>query len=1025
MMQTGYGPLQTAPQDPNNKGRATAQSARFFAGLSEESLRTSAFEKPGQILLVEDDPLLRNSVKQFLERRLHTIIEAENAETAMALARKEPPDLILLDLGLPDADGCDICKAVKADPILQYIPIIITTGMRDAATQLRAFECGANDFLHKPLDFFLLEARVRAMLKYQRAVEALRRAHAELERRVKERTEELVKANTILRHEIEERKTAQEALRRQQQEQQTIFDSVPAMIWYKDCNNRILRVNKAGAEVIGRTAAELEGRRTEEIYPDDAAKYYADDLEVIRTGTPKMGIIEQHLSKTGEKLWVRADKLPYIDETGKISGVIALAIDVTDRLRMEDAMRENNARMVKLIENMDAMLVHDREGRFIIANRPACEQLGYTREELLERSVKDIVPDFTEEKFQDLWKRSMEAGHSVEIQGLHRRKDGSTFSADMRIGLIELGGKTLMMCLARDITARVKAEVALRNSEERYAVAARGANDGLWDWNLRDGRIYFSPRWKAMIGFKDNEIGDKPDLWFTRVHPDDAVRVRLDLDSHIEGHKDLFESEYRIRHKDGSYRWMLCRGLALRDEHEVPYRIAGSQTDITGRKIAEIRLQHDALHDGLTGLPNRALFNDRAGQAIARAQRHDKYRFAVLLMGIDRFKIINDSLGHRVGDQLLNEISRRLESVLRTGDTVARLSSDEFGILLDDIGSEEDAVTEAERMKEEIGRQFQLGDHEIFITTSIGIAIGDGRYRQPDDVLRDADTAMHRAKKRGKARHEVFRSGFHESVASVLQLETDLRNAMTRRELRLHYQPIVDLRSGKLSGFEALIRWYKADNTVVSPGDFIPLAEETDLIVPMTWWVLGEASRQLKEWQSKYPQLAHCTVNVNLSSKLFLHENMFSQIRQVIDDSGIDPAMLKFEITESAFLDQSERALNGLKELKSLKSHIVLDDFGTGYSSLSYLHTLPIDTLKIDRSFVGRMEQGKNEIVRTIINLAHNLKMDVVAEGVETAEQARQLKELHCQYGQGYLFARPLNAESAANLVAVKENWLT
>ncbi|HEY6360956.1 MAG TPA: EAL domain-containing protein [Vicinamibacterales bacterium] len=563
--------------------------------------------------------------------------------------------------------------------------------------------------------------------------------------------------------------------------------------------------------------------------------------------------------------------------------------------------------------------------------------------------------------------------------------------------------------------SRRQAEAALRESEERYALAARGANDGLWDWDLRSNHIYLSARWKFMVGYEDAEIAGHPDEWFGRVHPDDIDRLRAGIADHLEGRTPQFETEHRIRHRDGTYRWMLSRGLSVRDRSGQAYRMAGSQTDINQGKVS----------DSLTGLPNRLLFIDRLGRSIERTKRHKNYLFAVLFIDLDRFKVVNDSLGHIVGDHLLVAIARRLESDLRSGDTFARLGThptiarvggDEFTILIDDIKDVSDAVRVAERIQANLQRPFTIDGHEVFMSASVGIATSATGYEQPEAILRDADTAMYRAKAWGTARCEVFDTEMRNRAVARLELETALRRAVERQEFQLHYQPIVSLDTGLPNGFEGLIRWRHPERGLVEPGEFIPVAEETGLIQPIGWWVLREACRQMRVWQASLCAYA-TTISVNLSGQQFMQSDLIDQIEQILQNTGLDGSSLKLEITESTIIGNIDAVVHTLLRLKELGVQLAIDDFGTGYSSLSYLQHLPIDTLKIDRSFIANMSADNSEIVRAIVALAHHLRLDVVAEGIETAEQRAQLIEFGCTHGQGYLFSKPVDSEAAGLLI--------
>ncbi|HEX6188214.1 MAG TPA: EAL domain-containing protein [Pyrinomonadaceae bacterium] len=435
--------------------------------------------------------------------------------------------------------------------------------------------------------------------------------------------------------------------------------------------------------------------------------------------------------------------------------------------------------------------------------------------------------------------------------------------------------------------------------------------------------------------------------------------------------------------------------------------------------------RHAAFHDTLTNLPNRALLAENLKFVIERAKQHEDYQFAVLFLDLDRFKNVNDSLGHSIGDQLLIAMARRLEHCIRESDMVARLGGDEFAILLDGLSDSGVATNMARRIQAKLESPFNLSGHEVFTTTSIGIAMSSTGYDHPEAMLRDADTAMYRAKAQGKACYEVFDKGMHARAVYLLQMENDLRRAIDREEFRVHYQPIVSLDTGQLAGFEALIRWQHPERGFVSPGDFISLAEDTGLIVPIGMWVLKEACQQLAKWQWQSHTTRNLFMSVNLSSKQLAQSALVNQIRDVLQESHVEPKHLKLEITESAVMENAETAVQLLRRLKALGVQLSIDDFGTGYSSLGYLHRFPVDILKIDRSFIGRIgEAAENiEIVRTIVSLADNMGMEVVAEGVETLAQFSQLRMLKCQFGQGYLFSRPVEASAIDGWISRTPDW--
>lgn len=565
----------------------------------------------------------------------------------------------------------------------------------------------------------------------------------------------------------------------------------------------------------------------------------------------------------------------------------------------------------------------------------------------------------------------------------------------------------------------------LSQNEERYSLAMRASNDGLWDWNLKTNKIYYSDRWKEMLGFNDDEISDTPDEWLSRIHQEDHDRVRASIDAYLEGTTSNFEIEYRIRHFSGNYLWMMAKGLAIRTSSGRATRFAGSQTDVSERKSNEEQMIYDALHDTLTSIPNRTLLLDRIRQSLVRRKRYPKTSFAIIFIDLDRFRLVNESLGHIHGDELLQLISARLKETIPIGDTVARLGGDEFSVLLQDIESVRDVEAIAKDIQNSFSKPFFLGDKEVFASASMGIAHSDNNYKTPEEILRDSELAMYRAKRGGKSQSIVFQPQFRQSSLSPIDLDTDLRRALDRDEMELHYQPIISMRDRTISGFEALLRWSHRSRGVISPNEFIPLAEETGLIYDLGQWVLGKACKQIAAWNKSKEKEDQLEISINLSSRQFSDPNLVEGIVENIEKSGFDAEFLKIEITESALMQNAQRSVSMLNQLKDLNIKVCVDDFGTGYSSLSYLHTFPIDTLKIDRSFVHDMSRNfrNMEIIRTIIMLAHNLKLDVIAEGVETGEQDAQLSALGCQFAQGFYFSRPLNSSDAALLIQQNHRW--
>ncbi|MGA2448881.1 MAG: EAL domain-containing protein [Polyangiaceae bacterium] len=571
----------------------------------------------------------------------------------------------------------------------------------------------------------------------------------------------------------------------------------------------------------------------------------------------------------------------------------------------------------------------------------------------------------------------------------------------------------------KERTSRLEsANVKLRRSEERYALAAEGSNDGLWDWDVTAGHVYFSPRWKAMLGYDPHEIGDDLDEWLSRVNPEDLGGLRRTLDACLAGLRTPFRHEYRMIGREGEEIWVACRGAGIVNSEGRVVRMAGSQADITTSKRAEADLYRNATHDALTGLPNRVLFTDRLRQAIVRRRRAEDAHFAVLFLDIDHFKTINDSFGHLTGDQLLIQIAERLRGCTRDVDTVARFGGDEFAILVADTPTDDNATALADRIQAVLSGPFDVGDRRVFASASIGIAISSDPCFFADDFLRDADTAMYRAKAQGRARYQRFDVHMREQAVERVTVEAGLRQALEKGELVLHYQPFVSLRTGTVVGAEALIRWQHPERGLLGPSAFLSIAEESGLIVPISAWVARAACDQAAAWQQAPPNPFR--IHINVPPQLLSDPLLFEQIREHVRRSEISASSLGVELVESSLVEGRATVLNNLAELRAMGIHVSIDDFGTGYSSLSYLKRLPIDCLKIDRSFTQGVPRDGNDtaICTAIIAMARSLNLSVVAEGVETREQAEFMSRNGCLIAQGFYFSRPMSAADCTHFFA-------
>jgi diguanylate cyclase (GGDEF)-like protein/PAS domain S-box-containing protein len=679
---------------------------------------------------------------------------------------------------------------------------------------------------------------------------------------------------------------------------------------------------------------------------------------------------------------------------------------------------EEDYRRREVLESLDhGMSVVDTNGLVTLWNDALERMLNCPRERALAGSLVDALPGLSKTALPRAIADAATSRSPRTITHLALPSAAGPRILQVRI-LPVVDGVTLLW---QDVTERTRVEQARVRNEERLALAAQGANDGLWEWDLQTGEFYVSDRWRAMIGLSTPGGTSRPEEWTDRVHVDDIAPLKEALKAHLAGKTDHVRHEHRIRHEDGTYRRFLCRGIAARAAGRGSARIAGSLTDTTERAIVQEQLHSAGFLDPLTGLCNRAVFVEGLGRRLDELKARRGSRFAALYLDLDRFKIVNDSLGHQVGDELLMAVSRRLEACLRPGDALARLGGDEFAILLNELGDENQANAIAFRIQSALSAPFPIGGRDVVTSASIGIAFGGVHYNNPDEIMRDADIAMYHAKSHGKARHEMFDADMHARELDRLGLESDLRHAVSKNDFEVVYQPIVLLGSGMCVGFESLVRWTR-NGKPVSPVTFIPLAEELGIIEPLGTWVLQQACSTFAAWQRRFPAGGLDYITVNVSSRQLMQQNFLWVVEQAVQSSGLKPCDLRLEITETALMDSPTEAAKLLHSLREFGVKIYLDDFGCGYSSLSHLHKLPVDALKIDRSFVkSLLLPDRPAIVESILALARTLNTSVVAEGIEDAVQARELERLGCTHAQGYLFSRPLSVKSVEDMLVANK----
>ncbi|MBD0385187.1 MAG: EAL domain-containing protein [Nostoc sp. C3-bin3] len=846
--------------------------------------------------------------------------------------------------------------------------------------------------------------------------------------------------NITYRKQVEaELQESKAILQRQLAEIESIYQSAPIGLNVLDTNLRFVRINQRLAEINGFSVEEHIGRTIRELLPNIADT--AEELlrPVLETGEPLLNVEirgETPAQPGVERVWLESF-LPLKDgdacggQSQRIIGINTVCQEITEQIQVDEALRRSEERYRTLFETMEdgfcvIEMLFDANNtpidyRFLETNPAFEQQTGLQQAE--GKTVRQLVPNMEEFWFQTYGRVAL-TGEPVRFENGSEAMNRWFEVYAFRIEQPEMHKVAILFKDISDVydelRLRKQSEIALRENEDRLRMAIASAQLGTWDWNLVTGELKWDTGCKAMFGLPP-DAESSIEAFFEGLHPDDCDRLQeIIQEAFNPASGGSYDTEYRtIGIQDKVERWLRAKGQAYFDANGKPFRFIGTVLNITEQKQTEAQLIHDVFHDSLTGLPNRALFVERLEQALALTKHHSDYRFAVLFLDVDRFKVINDSLGHIIGDQLLTALARRLERCLRAGDTVARLGGDEFTILLDDIQGLNDVKNVANRINVALTAAFNLGGNEVITTVSIGIALGASTYNLSEELIRDADIAMYRAKALGKARYEIFDFSMYTQAAQLLQLEMDLRRAIERQEFQVYYQPIVLLETYQIIGFEALVRWQHPEHGIVSPEKFVPLAEETGLIVPIGYWVLREACRQMRAWQLKFPTNPPLSISVNISSKQFFHPNLIEEIRQILLDSGLEGSSLKLEITETVLMKNSDSATAMLLELQEMDIQLHLDDFGTGYSSLSYLHHFPFSALKIDRSFVINIgANGENlEIVQAIISLAQSLNINVIAEGIETIEQLTQLKIKKCNNAQGYIFSGPLDSKSVDALI--------
>lgn len=819
---------------------------------------------------------------------------------------------------------------------------------------------------------------------------------------------------------VTDRKQAELALEASEAQYRQLIETANEGVWIIDAENKTSFVNAKMADMLGYSIDEMLGQSLFAFMNVTEVAIAEQHLERCR-----QGISEQHdfkfQHKNGDDVWTLIATSPIVDEHHRYQGTLGMLTDITDRKRTEAALERSEQRFRTLFEATPKIAIrgYNRHRQVIYWNHASELLYGYTKTEAIGQQLEDLIipPEIRDQVIAaiDQWTTQGQVMPAAELQLMH--KDGSrvaVYSSHMM--LMNADKEPELYSVDIDLRDRNQAEAARRESEARYRLLAENTNDLVCLHGV-DGRyLYVSPSCETLLGYHYNEmLGQDP---YTFAHPDDRDRIRQ------EAHRAAVEGKsvpitYRMLHKAGHYLWFETLTKPIVDASGQVVQIQTTSRDVTERVLAQQQLEHDAYHDALTGLPNRQLMMERLTLAVNRAQQSPDYHFAVLFLDLDRFKVINDSLGHLAGDQLLIAIAQRLQAVLRNTDLAARLGGDEFVILLDDIHNVQDAVRATERLFTALQTPFELQGRQVYTSCSIGIVFGTSNYTQASELLRDADIAMYQAKGKGRTQYEIFDAQMHIQALNRLYLENDLQRAIDCQEFVVHYQPIVALDTGAVAGLEALIRWQHPTQGLKTPGTFISVAEEIGLITRLDYWVLQTACHQLATWQALSPHLSSLEISVNLCTQDLKHGDLLSEVDRVLETTGIDSQCLTLEITESMLIDDLEATIDRLHQLKARGVQISIDDFGTGYSSLSYLHQLPIDSLKVDRSFVQQIALGQRnrQLVETIAALGQQLGLDTIAEGIETQQQLERLQQLGYQYGQRYWFSRPLAEPEATTLL--------
>ncbi|MCP4660380.1 MAG: EAL domain-containing protein [bacterium] len=946
-----------------------------------------------KVLLVVAEQATRQQLEEFFSSRRHGVVTCTDSASAREHLERASCPYVLIDLEV-DAGAVELCRWIRELPDGDAIYTLVLPRAESIEAMRAALEGGADDYLPKPVGLAALQLRLaigerRLAARQQKRVTARRLEHSERRHR-------------------------------------TVIETMHEGIFQVDPEGIIEFANSRLSDITGYSLNELIGESADELLVEPEVRERLPEQRLLGSGTGSEEYSIPIKTKSSEPKWVNLTGAPVPTLDGQPCGSFGIIQDITEQRNAEEALRYREQYFRALLENSsDLITILDIEGRILYQSTSSQRLLGWDAEELVGRSFFDYLHSDDHQSFSEVFNTAIELSSSettaaAQFRFRHHSDEWRSLES-LCNNLIEnpvVGG---LVVTSRDITEHRRVESELQRERVLFQQLLRNSPTGIVIFD-NDGRVVDCNRsFVDLFQFQLDEIKKQPLSGF--IVPEELHDEATEFAQAVSN-KQTIEYETTRQRKDDSKVEVSIVGypIVVSDRRIGAF---GIYSDITERKKAERRLFHGAFHDALTGLPNRSLLNERLERALRRSRRRLDYQFALLFIDLDHFKEVNDKLGHAAGDELLVETARRLDHCLRPGDTVARLGGDEFTIILEDLQHMSDATRVADRIIEQLAEPFHLGDQQVKNSGSIGIAYSATGYKSVDDLVRDADMAMYRAKAAGKGRYEIFDTKMHRSAVERLQLERELSRAIELKQLVLNYQPVVSLTTRQVVGFEAFVHWQHPQRGVISSEKLVSVCEETGLIVSLGRWVFREACRQVVAWQERFPDRDCILVTINLSAPEISHPKFLEQIDQISKEMGVKRSSIGLEISESVLVKAEKTISNIIWQLHKRGFRLNIDDFGTGYSSLSSLHRFPIDTLKIDRTFVQHMTPGGEqlEVVRTIAAIGESQGLNVVAVGVETQEQFQQLRRLELPFAQGFLFSRPVSVEAAEKLITSEKLW--